>query len=275
MKFRSLVLLILLLCVGCEQPQPKLQPQPQPINAHSSLVRDVKQIAVSRPNGSTANRRVSSYIENELRRLGLEVQRQNFSSGVNIIGIQKGRTDRVFIIGSHYDSVSTSPGADDNASGCAMVLLMARHLNKRKLKHTIRYIFFDAEEYGMIGSNYYARNMCEQCDFMVNFDMVGNLRITKADPEAIFHALFKRYPWAKAISFRRGAGPSDHAPFQRRGIPFVWIFTGAHNRYHRPTDTPGSLNYAGMVQISRYALDMILNFDKHVDRGLIRSLPRL
>lgn len=276
MKFHSLVLLTLLLLVGCEMPvQPsKPRPRPAPIDARYSLVTDVKQIAVSRPNSSAANQRTGAYIENELNRLGLEVHRQSFSSGVNIIGIQRGLSSRVFIIGAHRDSVSTTPGADDNASGCAMVLLMAKHLSQRKLKHTIHYVFFDAEERGMIGSSYYARNMRVQCDFMVNFDMVGNLRtMTSVDPDTIFFALFKRYPWAKAITKRQGAGPSDHAPFQRLGIPFVWIFTGTHDRYHKPTDTSHTLNYDGMVKISRYALDMILNFDNHVNRDLIQSLP--
>ena len=268
----KITLLLLALCLGCT-PQPQPQPQPRRINALHSLKNDVKQIVTARP------REVGSYIESELEKLGLEIRRQPFPSGVNIIGIQKGRIDRTFVIGSHYDSVSRTPGADDNASGCSMTLLMAKYLSQRKLKHTIHFVFFDAEEIGLVGSNYYAKYTRERCDFMVNFDMVGNLRVPRAtkaaDPEAIFFALFKRYPWAKAISFRRGAGPSDHAPFQRQGIPFVWIFTGTHNRYHRTTDTPQSLNYGGMVQISQYALDMILNFDNHVDRGLIRSLPRL
>jgi len=272
---RIILLVMLILCLGCEQPQPKPQPEPQPalINAHHSLKQDVKQIAVPRLAGSAANQNVGLYIESELKKLGLEVKRQPFSSGMNIIGIQRGQSDRVFIIGSHYDSVSRTPGADDNASGCAMTLLMAKYLTRRDLKHTIHFVFFDNEERGLVGSNYYAKNLRDQCDFMVNFDMVGNLRATRADPEAIFSALFKRYPWAKAISFRQGAGPSDHAPFQRRGIPFVWIFTGTHGRYHKSTDTPSSLNYGGMVQISRYALDMILNFDNHVDKALIQSLP--
>lgn len=272
MKLCSLALL-LAACLGCGQP---ITPQPKstPVNARSSLVNDVKQIAtLPRPSGSAANRLAGVYIENELKKLGLEVQRQFFPSGVNIIGIQRGQSAKTFIIGAHYDSVFGTPGADDNASGSAMTLLMAKYLNQRKLKHTIHYVFFDAEERGMIGSNYYAKNMREQCDFMLNFDMVGNLRPTRADPDTIFFALFKRYPWAKAISKRQGAGPSDHAPFQRKGIPFVWIFTGDHNRYHKATDTPASLNYDGMVQISQYALDMILNFDKHVNKALIRSLP--
>ncbi len=276
MKFRSLVLLMLLLLVGCEmpiQPRPQPKPRPAPIDAQRSLVDDVKQIAVARPNGSIANQRVGAYIAGELRKLGLEVHRQPFSSGVNIIGIQRGQSPRTFVIGAHCDSMSSTPGADDNASGCAMTLLMAKYLNKRKLKHTVHYVFFDTEERGMIGSSYYAANMREQCDFMVNFDMVGNLRTTSVDPDTIFFALFKRHPWAKSITQRQGAGPSDHAPFQRKGIPFVWLFTGTHNRYHQPTDTPDTLNYDGMVKISRYALDMILNFDNHVDRNLIQSLP--
>lgn len=277
-----LVVLFVLLCIGCE-PQPlKLQPpQPKPINSYNCLITDVKQIAITRPSGSTANQRVASYIETELKKLKYVVQRQEFGSGVNIIGIQRGQTTQTIIIGSHYDSVSSTPGADDNASGCAMNLLLARQLSQQTLRHTIRYVFFDGEERGLVGSSYYARNMQkskERCDFMVNFDMVGNLRASyQVDPDAVFSELFKKYPWARAISHRQGAGPSDHAPFQRCGIPFVWIFTGGHGRYHGPSDTPNTLNYNGMVQINQYAKDLILCLDKQENKAaneaMIQSLP--
>jgi len=268
---KHLLSLLLLVCVGCTPPlQP--QPKPQPIDAYKCVVTDVKRIAVNRPTGSEANRQVAVYIETELKKLGLMVQRQEFRSGVNIIGIQKGQTANTIIVGSHYDSVSGTPGADDNASGCAMTLLLARQLHQVKLQHTIRYVFFDAEERGLVGSLYYAKNMKEHCDFMVNFDMVGNLRPTHVDPDEVFAELFKKYPWAKAISHKQRAGPSDHAPFQRRGIPFVWIFTGAHRRYHNSSDTPNTINYNGMVKINQYARDLILSFDKHVDRVLLESL---
>jgi Zn-dependent M28 family amino/carboxypeptidase len=214
------------------------------------------------------------YIETELKKLGLVVQRQSFSSGANIIGIQKGQSSKTIIIGSHYDSISGTPGADDNASGCAMTLLVARQLSRIKLRHTIRYIFFDAEERGLIGSSYYAKNMQEHCDFMVNFDMIGCLRASSVGPDVVFSDLFKRYPWAKAITFRQ-RGPSDHASFQKRGIPCAWIFTGVHPRYHKSTDTPHTLNYEGMVKINQYVLDLILSLDKRADqaRALIESLP--
>lgn len=174
MRLRSLALLLLVACLGCEPSIPP-QPAPMPVDAHQSLVNDVKNIAVAWSSGNASNTGVRAYIANELQKLGLEVQRQTFSSGVNIIGIQKGQSAGTLIIGSQYDSVSGTPGADDNASGSAMTLLMARKLSQRKLKHTIRYVFFDDGEKGAIGFDY-GRNMQERCDYMVNFGTVGNLR---------------------------------------------------------------------------------------------------
>jgi Zn-dependent M28 family amino/carboxypeptidase len=268
MKLHSiLVVLILVTCLGCEPPQSTPESQPKPVDAYQCLTTDVKQIAITRPSGSAANQRIAAYITVELKKLKVVVQRQEFGSGVNIIGIQRGQTGQTIIVGSHYDSVSTTPGADDNASGCAMNLLLARQLASVQLYHTIRYVFFDGEEHGLVGSSYYARNMKEHCDFMVNFDMVGNLHSSyQADPDAVFSELFKKYPWARAISHRQGAGPSDHAPFQQRGVSFVWIFTGGHNRYHGPLDTPNTLNYEGMVKIDQYARDLILSLDKQENK---------
>lgn len=282
MKLRNLLVLILFVClIGCEpgpwmQSTPIPKPQPAPIDAYRCLVTDVARIAIARPSGSVANRQVAMYIETELKKLGLVTQRQTFSSGTNIIGIQKGRSSRTLIVGSHYDSVSGTPGADDNASGCAMTLLIARQFSRTKLRHTIHYVFFDAEERGLIGSSYYARNMREHCDFMVNFDMVGCLRVSSIGPDIVFSDLFKKYPWAKAITYRQ-RGPSDHASFQKRGIPCAWIFTGDHPRYHKSTDTPRTLNYKGMVRINQYAKDALLILDKHAGRAkgqdLIEALP--
>lgn len=279
MRLSSLLVILLILVCGCvppaPQPTPQPTPQPKPVDAMRCLTTDVQQIAIPRPSGSPGNLQVAAYITAELKKLGLTVQRQQFNAGTNIIGIQKGSTSRIIIIGSHYDSVSGTPGADDNASGCAMSLLLARQLRHLQLRHTIRYVFFDSEERGLVGSSYYASHMQEPCDFMVNFDMVGYLRSTQVDPDAVFSGLFKTYPWAKAISHRQGAGPSDHAPFQRRGIPFVWIFTGGHGRYHNSTDTFNVINYGGMVKINQYAKDLILSFDKQVDQAMIESLSIL
>ncbi len=237
---------------------------------------DVEKISISRPAMSKNNIQVGNYLESELKKIDLQVERQKFSSGVNIIGTLKGKKPGVIIIGCHYDSVRNTPGADDNASGCAMTLALARKL--KNTNHTIKYIFFDNEENGMYGSRYYVKNMKDKCIFMINFDMVGHLRIkSSVPPDTVFPGLFKKYPWAKQISYRQGAGPSDHAPFQRKGIPFVWIFTGSHNKYHRPSDKPNTLNYKGMDMIEEYAEALILGVDgkKGVDYNLIWSLPIL
>lgn len=280
MKLRSLFLFILIVCFGCElqlQPQPQPKPQPKPIDAYRCLITDVKRIAITRPSKSVAKRQVAAYIETELKQIGLPVRTQPFSSGTNIIGIQRGQLPRIFVIGSHYDSVAQTPGADDNASGCAMTLLLARQFRQTKFRHTIHYIFFDSEEIGFRGSSAYTVALARagiHCDFMVNFDMVGSLRASAIDPEILFSSLFKKYPWARAISYRQEAGAwSDHVSFQKHGIPFVWIFTGDTKTYHTPADTPSTLNYRGMVRINQYAKDLILSFDKQIDQAMIDRLP--
>lgn len=274
---KLLNLLVLTLCLGCADPGPWLQQPPARRPKRTPVVTDLKvdvqTISVVRPSGSMANKRTALYIESELRNLRLRVQRQPFSSGVNIIGTQPGQLPTTIIIGSHYDSVPRSPGADDNASGCAMTLLLARQLSRTKLRHTIRYVFFDAEELGLHGSSYYVRTMREKCVFMLNFDMVGCLQASDGvDP--VLPGLFQKYPWAKGITFRQ-KGPTDHAPFHRRGIPVVWLHTGGHNRYHTPADVPSTLNYRGMVKIGQYATELILNFDRRVNTAWIESLPVL
>ncbi len=237
---------------------------------------DVEKISIPRPALSRSNIQVGNYIESELKELELQVTRQKFSSGTNIIGVKRGKKSEVIVIGCHYDSVRNTPGADDNASGCAMTLALARKL--KKLNHTIKFIFFDNEERGMIGSKYYAKNMKDKCIFMINFDMVGHLSIKSfVPPDTVFPGIFDKYPWAKQISYRQGAGPSDHSPFQKRGIPFVWVFTGTHGKYHRPSDTVNSLNYKGMKLIFDYAEALILEVDgkKKIDYNIIWTLNTL
>lgn len=225
---------------------------------------DVENISITRPAKTENNIKVGNYIITNLKSLGLQVSEQEFNSGTNIIAIQKGKINDTIIIGAHYDSVSTTPGADDNASGCALVLDLAKKLSKiKRFKYTIKYIFFDAEEKGLLGSSYYSKHMKEKCIFMVNFDMVGHLKI-KSSPNETLNNLFIKYPWAKDICFREG-NQSDHTSFLRKGIPVVWIFTGTHNRYHRPTDTPDTLNYEGMKQISQFAEELIIKIAKKDD----------
>lgn len=267
MKRVILAVVCLMFICGCVPPKPPkpAPPPPPPI----TMEMDMQRIAIPRSCGSENNKQVRTYLTDELRKLGFSVAYQTFSQGVNIIATQRGKSPKTIIVGSHYDSVPSTPGADDNASGCVVNLAVARALSKRKLTHTIEYIFFDAEEHGLVGSSYYATNMKESCIFMVNLDMVGHLRTTDGVPDR----LFQKYPWARSISHQEMGSPSDQTPFQRRGIPAVWVFTGGHGRYHQPSDTPATLNFNGMRSISNYVTDIVLSFDKQVDIKFIKSLP--
>jgi Zn-dependent M28 family amino/carboxypeptidase len=199
------LLILCLVFIGCQEPAKPKSPQPDPLR---TLQTDIRHIAHVRPSGSAANQQVANYLARELQKSGFQVTRQPFNKGTNIVGIRRGSSARTIIIGSHYDSVNC-PGADDNASGCAVNLLVARQLIKQKLNHTLTIIFFDAEEIGLVGSNYYAKSMTAKCDLMINLDMVGNLHVSST-PDAIFNDLYRKYPWARNISFRTGDAPSDH-----------------------------------------------------------------
>lgn len=263
MKRLAFLLILVVGCIPVTPPKP-VKPPVQPV----TMEQDMQKIAIPRPCGN--NQQVRDYIISELQKLGLQVSRQTFSQGINIIATQKG-TFKTIIVGSHYDSMPNTPGADDNASGCVVNLAVARVLSKQKLTHTIKYIFFDAEEHGLVGSSYYANNMKETCIFMVNMDMVGHLRTRDGVPDR----LFQKYPWARSISYQNMDSPSDQTPFQRKGIPALWVFTGAHQYYHQPSDTPATLNFNGMRLISNYVTDVVLAFDKEVNTKYLESLPAM
>ena len=302
MQNRTIALTLVLILVGCcliltpDTPMtlPFVAPLPvQPATpAQPTLVLKtvMQQVAKPREYGSVANRQVQAYLETQMRMLKLNVTRQPFQRNsyvwsrrdkinspppqpmlvkrtcTNIIGTRTGMTPKTIIIGSHFDSVANTPGADDNASGTAVNLLLAESLSQQKLTHTVKHVFFDCEEEGLIGSNYYAKNMREQCVFMINLDMIGHVSAkVELTPDESFSRVFQLYPWARAISYRSNSPigrDSDQAPFVDKGIPAVWIFTGLHDKYHEPTDTIDTLNLKGMEKVRQYLTALILDFDK-------------
>jgi len=122
------------------------------------------------------------YIRNEFLEIGLRVWEESFQwegrSYNNIVAEKKGfgSPDKIFILGAHYDTVPGSPGADDNASAIAVLLEVARNIQRVHLGSTIRLIAFNLEEYGYIGSTYYAdraRREGEKIIGMISLEMVG------------------------------------------------------------------------------------------------------
>ena len=181
------------------------------------------------------------------------------------------------ILGAHYDHLGLGSfgslydgkpaihnGADDNASGVAMILELAERLSGHKGLNFL-FIAFSGEENGLWGSNYFTDHPTVSLDeitAMINFDMVGRLN---PDNKLAINGVGTSPLWVdfieKANRFgfdimktESGIGPSDHTSFYLMDIPVLHFFTGAHEDYHKPTDDVEKVNPAGMVKIA----DMIV-----------------
>jgi len=211
--------------------------------------------------------------------------------------------NEAIVIGAHYDHLghggprSLDPlsgkihhGADDNASGTAAIIELARRFaaanNNRR---TLIFIAFSGEEEGLFGSNYYVNNPLfplSKTVAMINLDMVGRLNENKLTVGGIGTAS----EWKDLVASRNvnssltpsdtrtqiptvqsvfalqlnedGFGPSDHSSFYGKKIPVLFFFTGTHNQYHKPTDTPDLINFAGESQIIGYVRSITQAIDQ-------------
>lgn len=202
-------------------------------------------------------------------------------TGKNIIGFLNNNAKKNIVIGAHYDHIgknehlnSTQPnsvglihnGADDNASGVAMVLELANYLKNNDVTEDVNYIFicFSGEEDGLKGSHFFVENfnhIQNPISVMINYDMIGRmnlnntLQIGGVGTSQIFEKLLKNS--IKTFHYKidsSGIGPSDHTSFYLKNIPVLFCSTGSHSDYHKPTDDEELINYSG--------LDMIFNFSK-------------
>jgi aminopeptidase YwaD len=180
--------------------------------------------------------------------------------GRNVIAYKKGVTQPKLLVGSHYDSVRSSPGANDNASGTAVNLGLARQLATTPLANQIWFVAFDGEEDGLQGSRSFVKQA--KPDFlkglrgMMNFDMVGinDPLIVQGSP-----ALF---PAAKAITSNVSSsimGNSDHASFNSQRVPVLFFHRGIEPNYHTPNDkTINSKLVADTQQMALRIIQQIL-----------------
>jgi hypothetical protein len=193
--------------------------------------------------------------------------------------------DETIVIGAHYDHLGYGgfgslapqavhvihPGADDNASGTAALLEVARQLAERakvkKFPRRFLFISFTGEERGLLGSARYVRDPLVPLDktiAMLNMDMVGRMKDNKLtvygiDTATEFAPLVARLdePFGfKIIGEKGGFGPSDHASFFGKKIPVLFFFTGLHADYHRPTDTADKLDVPDMRRVADFVTDV-------------------
>lgn len=162
------------------------------------------------------------------------------------------------------DTVGVHHGADDNASGVAMMLELAEKFSKTKESHrrSIICIGFTGEEMGLLGSKYFAENPgidLSKVNAMINLDMVGRLKETKnlqisgvGTAEGFKDIIYSVSDTSviKLSMTEEGYGPSDYSSFYGKNIPVLAYTTGAHLDYHTPNDIADSINYKGMVMVS-------------------------
>jgi len=206
-------------------------------------------------------------------------------TGTNVIAFLDNKAENTIIIGAHYDhlgygaegslfrgeSQEIHNGADDNASGVAVLLNLAEKLKTKNTGNNYLFMAFSGEEMGLLGSNYFTKNPTidlTKANYMLNMDMVGRLKqdSTLAVYGVGTSPILKQVVKAnnskfKIIENESGVGPSDHTSFYNSDIPVLHFFTGQHEDYHKPGDDFEKLNYEGMETISTYIFDIISDLD--------------
>jgi aminopeptidase YwaD len=170
------------------------------------------------------------------------------------------------------DTIAVHNGADDNASGVAAMLELAQKLSSKhkKVKRSIVFIAFAAEEMGLIGSQKFVESGLipnEKIVAMINIDMVGRLvkkdlqisgSKTSTETESILKRLNADSTFTLALS-PEGFGPSDYASFYNKNIPVFAFTTGAHLDYHTPFDDIDKINFEGMVKVTNYLYSLCMD----------------
>jgi aminopeptidase YwaD len=198
----------------------------------------------------------------------------------NVIGLLPGRDptlkEEVVIIGAHYDHLGRGgetslapdqygqihPGADDNASGVAGIIGLAKAIAQSGAKRSFVFIGFGGEEMGLLGSYYYVQHPrwpLEKTSAMINLDAIGRLTqdrlyVLGVDSATELRSLVEEAGKGFALTLHVSGdafGPSDHTPFYAKERPVLMFFTGPHVDYHRPSDTPEKINAEGMQTVVR------------------------
>jgi hypothetical protein len=219
----------------------------------------------------------------------------------NVIAYLPGETPEYVILGGHYDHLGLGgqysmaplltgmvhPGADDNASGTAGVLELARYFAERyrsgKPKRGLVFMAYAGEELGLLGSGYYAEHPLlplRDAVAMLNMDMIGRVRdgrlfiggaatgsTFRADLDELVAKTNFRADYAES-----GYGSSDHTPFTARQVPVLFFFSGLHGDYHRPSDTWDKIDAPAAVDVLKLVAGMVEKLEIEKERPVFVRL---
>lgn len=288
---RTAVLLLALLLASCgAEPEPPASPPPKPavplhgeaidVDEAMAHIRDLAVRIGPRPTGTPAEARAAGYLERQLSARGYRVRLQpvplpDGGASANVVALPPGldpAVQRYLLVGAHYDTVPTSPGANDNASGVAVLLEVARILAARPAKLPVVVVVFGGEEgrpgpqhLSLAGSLHYAEVQPEaerrNLVAMLNLDMIGHgdavLSTMRINMKKGMHQRLLRLAGELGVPAREYFTPqmSDSVPFASHGIETGWLWTGVESAYHSPKDTvekitPESLDWAGRLALA-------------------------
>lgn len=210
-------------------------------------------------------------------------------TGTNVVGLVEGRKPKLapLVIGAHYDhwgwggegslyrgkDSMIHNGADDNASGVAAILELAKVLQSKRLKRSVLVVAFSGEEQGLWGSNDLAKKLAmlpSKPAAMINMDMVGRLNPSR---QLALYGVGTSPAWPQALAatgaaerFRlkidsSGVGPSDHTSFYLTDVPVLHLFTGQHADYHMPSDDAHLINFDGLAEVVDLVEALLRNLD--------------
>lgn len=258
--------------------------------------------------GGKANKRVVKYLKKTFKNIGIKSfgvgYKQNFKAALrvekgvkekpvvktcNVVGFIEGNDDSLkneyIVLGAHYDHLGLGGpssksdkknaihyGADDNASGTSALLEIAEKIasQKHKLKRSVIFIAFGAEEQGLLGSKYFVENPLvplSQIKLMINMDMVGRMNKEKhvymggagTFPDGVdFMKTLGESLNLTPIVHAGSVGGSDHVSFYKKGISVLGMHTGGHPQYHTPDDTIDLINFKGQKQVCDYIFKTIM-----------------
>jgi hypothetical protein len=205
--------------------------------------------------------------------------------GRNVVAVLEGGDPKLkhewVVLACHFDHLGRKgdvlyPGADDNASGVALLLEVAEYfaLCGKKPRRTLVFASFDLEEVGLLGSNHFIRQPplpLKDCKAFVTADLVGRslgdvmdeyLFVVGSECSPGMRRLAEGVKPAQGLKLARVGADivgtrSDYGPFRDRQVPFLFLTTGPHADYHRPTDLPERLNYVKLERVARWARDAV------------------
>lgn len=234
----------------------------------------------TRAAGTEDNKRAVTWVQDRLNKLGYRTQQICYRTGIcSVVADKKGTAETgVLLVLAHLDSVGKDfAGADDNASGTASLLEMARLLANQNLRHDLRFFVTNGEENGLLGAKHYAQLLTStgeirQLKLAINMDMVGynSNGIVELETNAQFEDLANEV--AQLVhshttlkpKITLGAWGSDHVPFLEKNVPTLLTIEDWSTKtpcYHASCDKPDTLNYEYAGEITKLNVATVLAKD--------------